>query len=47
LFGSNQVVIKQVADAGVDDFTQMFLRFAVATTRLIPFIVKGAKGARC
>lgn len=44
LFGSNQVVIKQVADAGVDDFTQMFLRFAVATTPLIPFIVKGAKG---
>ena len=45
LFGTNQVVIKQVADAGVDDFTQMFLRFAVAAVPLAPFIVQGAKGS--
>ena len=43
LFGTNQVVIKQVADAGVDDFTQMFLRFAVAAVPLVPFIYQGAK----
>ena len=42
MFGSNQVVIKQVADAGVDDFTQMFLRFAVATTRLT--LLKAPRG---
>ena len=45
LFGTNQVVIKQVADAGVDDFTQMFLRFAVAAVPLVPFIYQGAKGS--
>jgi len=42
LFGSNQTVIKQVADAGVDDFTQMFLRFAVALVPLVPFVTRGA-----
>ena len=45
LFGTNQVVIKQVADAGVDDFTQMFLRFAVAAVPLVPFIYRGAKSS--
>lgn len=45
LFGTNQVVIKQVADAGVDDFTQMFLRFAVAAVPLVPFIYQGAKSS--
>ena len=42
LFGTNQVVIKQVADAGVDDFTQMFLRFGLAAVPLLPHIVEGA-----
>ena len=42
LFRTNQVVIKQVADAGVDDFTQMFLRFGLAAVPLLPHIAKGA-----
>ena len=42
LFGTNQVVIKQVADAGVDDFTQMFLRFGLAAVPLLPHIAEGA-----
>ena len=45
LFGTNQVVIKQVADAGVDDFTQMFLRFFIAGVPLVPFIWQGMKGS--
>lgn len=43
LFGSNQVVIKQVTDTGLDDFTQMFLRFGIASFMLLPFVWKGAR----
>ena len=41
LFGSNQVVIKQVADAGCDDFTQLFFRFVFAVIPLVPFLAEG------
>ena len=43
LFGSNQVVIKQVTDTGLDDFTQMFLRFGIASFMLLPFVYKGVR----
>lgn len=40
LFGSNQVVIKQVANAGLDDFSQLFFRFGLALIPLLPFLAK-------
>ena len=43
LFGSNQVVIKQVVESGLDDFSQLFLRFGFAIIPLLPFVVQGLK----
>ena len=38
LFGSNQVVIKQVADAGVDDFTQVRVAFPKSRHLRLPIV---------
>jgi hypothetical protein len=37
LFGSNQVVIKQVVESGLDNFSQLFLRFGFAIIPLSPW----------
>ena len=43
LFGSNQVVIKQVVDSGLDNFSQLFLRFGFAIIPLLPFVSKALR----